>query len=355
MINLKDIKPMTVSSDVSSYSMFVYGEVKSGKTSLVNDLYKDKVLNIMTEKRYKALEGAYVQYISSWSEYLEVMRQLRKPEIKQQFDVVSVDTVDNLYGFLEKYVAAKYKEQNVGERNDLWGADWSELKNAWKDGLLKIEQEGYTPVFVSHAVQTTVQIPKSGIMEAEVDDLTTFKEVYDKKDGQTYIEFQKFVPDLKDKVMAPINKMVDNILFISQTVDTAGNEKRVIHTRSSMQWLAGSTFKGIKPIIPLSADSYKQAIIDAINLVPKEHQNPERFGDMDVPEEKPNFDELMNEAKKIAYALSQSDNMAYVTAIVDKVFGTGAKLTEASLEQVEQLKESVTQLKEIAEELKVEY
>jgi len=125
MINLKDIKPMTVSSDVSSYSMFVYGEVKSGKTSLVNDLYKDKVLNIMTEKRYKALEGAYVQYISSWSEYLEVMRQLRKPEIKQQFDVVSVDTVDNLYGFLEKYVAAKYKEQNVGERNDLWGADWS--------------------------------------------------------------------------------------------------------------------------------------------------------------------------------------------------------------------------------------
>lgn len=353
-IDLKKIKPNKVSTDVNSYSMFIFGVSKVGKTSLVHDLYGDKVLHIMTEKRYKALEGAYVQYVSSWSEYLQVMRQLKQPEIKEQFDVVSVDTVENLYDFLEKYVAAKYKEQHVGERNDLWSADWRDLKTMWKDGLLKIEQAGYTPVFVSHAIQTTVQIPKSGILESDAKSLTEFNEVVSKEDGQTYLEFTKYVPDLKDKVMAPINKMVDNILFLTQTADTTGQEHRVIHTRESLQWLAGSTFKNIKSPIPLSADAYKEAVKEAVDKIPDKDKKTEKVSDQDISNEKPNFEALMKRAKVIAFSMNKAGKMNRVKAVVDRVFGAGNSLTEATEEQTEQLSEAVSELEEEARKAGVE-
>ena len=113
-IDLKNLTPNKVSNNLDSYSAFIYGEPKTGKTTFVHDLYGDKVLHLMTEKRYKALDGAYVQYISSWSEYLQVMRQLKKDkELQEKFSVVSVDTVENLYDYLEKYVAGKYGEQSV--------------------------------------------------------------------------------------------------------------------------------------------------------------------------------------------------------------------------------------------------
>lgn len=353
-IDLKNLVPNKVSSDLNSYSMFVYGESKIGKTTFVHDLYGDKVLHVMTEKRYKALEGAYVQYVSSWSEYLQVMRQLKQKEVQEQFSVVSVDTVENLYEYLEKYVAGKYSETVVGERDDLWGADWTDLRKMWKEGLLKIEQAGYTPVFVSHAVQNTVQIPKSGVIQAEANTLTQYEEKVNKKDGQTYLEFQKFEPDLKDKVMAPINKMVDNILFLSTTVDTTGNEARVIHTRESMQWLAGSTFKGIESPIPLNAKAYQDAVTKAINLIPKESQKSEEVGDKDISNEKPDFNALMDEAKTIAFAMSKADKMDRVTAVVERVFGVGTKLTEATEEQAELLLEAVQQLEEEAEKAGIE-
>jgi len=209
-------------------------------------------------------------------------------------------------------------------------------------------------VFVSHAVQNTIQIPKSGIIQADVDTLTKFSEKYDKNDGQTYIEFQRFEPDLKDKVMGPINKMVDNILFISTTVDTTGQERRVIHTRSSMQWLAGSTFANIQDPIPLDAKEYTKAVRDAISEIPKEHQKTEEFADKDIINEKPDFNSLMEEAKKIAFAMSKADKMNRVTAVVENVFGVGSKLTEATEEQSELLFEAVQQLEDEADKLGVE-
>lgn len=356
-VDLLSIEPVKVSTDVSSYSMLVYGPPKIGKTTFIHDLYGDRVLHIMTEKRFKTLKGAQVQYIKNWNDYIKVTTQLRNPKIFERYDVVSIDTIENLYGFLEKYVAAKYKEGSVGERNDLWGADWNDLKTMWKDGLLKIEQAGFTPVFVSHSTTTVTQIPKSGIIDADAAELTSYSEVQSKKDGQTYLEFEKFVPDMKDKVMGPINKMVDNILFLTNTADTTGKERRVIQTRETLQWLAGSTFEGIKPTIPLDASAYTQAIKDAINLIDDSDLTDERQADTDVDadEEKLDYNDLMNDIKKIGVAINKSGNKERVTELSDEIFGLGNKMTDASTQQVELMSIAVDRLKELASELGVEY
>jgi len=341
-INLMDLEPIKASTDLSSYTAFIYGIPKIGKTTFIHKLYGSRVLFIATEKRHKVLVGANVQYVSTWTEYLTVLAQLRNPKIKEKFDVVAIDTVENLYQMLEQYILAKYNKTEFGQVD--WGKDWTDLKKDWKDGLQMIEKLGYTPVFVSHATQVNVKIPVAGILQDQVNETMTLVE--DKKTKEQYYEFTKYVPDLKDKVMAPINKMVDNILFMTLTTDERLQEHRVIHLRETLQWQAGSTFTGIAPVVPLDAEAYKKAVSDAIDLIDDSQKKEERES-TGMQEETLNFNELMDEAKEIAFKLHQAGRMDEVQRIVDETFGAGNKLTDATKHQAQPLFIAVQKLKEI--------
>lgn len=341
-INLLNLEPVKASTDLSSYTSFIYGTPKIGKTTFVHKLYGDRVLFIATEKRHKVLVGANVQYVSSWMEYLQVLGQLRNKKIQERFDVVAIDTVENLYQMLEAYILAKYNKTEFGQVE--WGKDWVDLKNDWKTNLQMIERLGYSPVFISHATQVTTKIPVSGILQDQVNDTMTL--VTDKKTKEQYYEFVKYVPDLKDKVMAPINKMVDNILFMTVTTDEQLQEHRVIHLRETLQWQAGSTFTGIAPVIPLDADAYKKAVSDAINLIDPDQLKDEKES-VGMQEEKLDYEALMKEARELGLQFHNAKRMDELQRVVDEVFGAGNKLTDAKKEQVQPLFVAVQKMKDI--------
>lgn len=346
-INLLNLEPVKASTDLSSYASFIYGIPKIGKTTFVHDLYGDDVLFIATEKRHKVLTGAYVQYISSWVEYTTIMGQLRNPKLKDRFKVVVIDTVENLYEMLEKYILAKYNKTEFGQVD--WGKDWTDLKKSWKDGITMPERLGYTPCFVSHATQITAKIPVSGILESKVDsEIMTLKE--DKKSNEKYYEYTRYVPDLKDKVMAPINKMVDNILFMTNTIDTNGEEQRVIHLRDSLQWQAGSTFTGIDPVIPLDAKAYNDAVERALGLIDPSQTKSERET-LSIDKPKYDFDKVMKKAKSLGVKFHKAGQMNALNRIVDEVFGAGQKLTEATKDQIEPLVVAVARMEEAYKEI----
>lgn len=341
-IDLLNLEPIKASTDISSYTSFIYGIPKIGKTTFVHDLYGDKVLFIATEKRHKVLVGAKVQYISSWVEYLQVLAQLRNEKLKERYDVIAIDTVENLYRMLETYILSKYGKTEFGQVE--WGKDWVDLKNDWSSNLQMIEKLGYSPVFISHATQKTERIPSNGILQQDVNDTMTLTK--DKKSGEEYYEFMKYVPDLKDKVMAPINKMVDNILFMTMTTDENLNEHRVIHLRESLQWQAGSTFTGIKPVIKLSANEYESAVKEAISLIdPDQTKSEKEQVGMDKVEL--DFDTLMKEARELAMEFHNLERMDEVSRIVDEVFGAGNKLTDAKPHQVQPLYVAIQKMKEL--------
>lgn len=128
--SLKNIKPVQISTNVSDYSMLVYGPSKVGKTTFVYDLYKDKVLFLATEDRHKALAGAHVQPISSWSDYEAVLSALSDKELQEQYDVIAIDTVENLYDMALKAILKKYRVKDLSEV--AWGKAHGDLKNTWK-------------------------------------------------------------------------------------------------------------------------------------------------------------------------------------------------------------------------------
>lgn len=344
-INLKGITPNKVSDDFGAYSTFIYGTAKIGKSTFINELYGDRVLQIFTEKRFQHLEGAYIQYVSTWQEFMTVMKQLKDPELKEKFDVVSIDTVENLFNMLEKHIAAKFDEEMIGSGSVGYGKDWTALKDTWKDGLALIEKNGYVPVFVSHSKQVTTQIPKSAIMGNEADGIKG--EIVEDKNGIEYLEFQKFVPDGPDRMMAPINKMADNILFMSVTADANGNEQRVISLRETLQWSAGSTFANIAPVIPLSADAYKKAVKDALGSIDESKKTKDYVSKADIQGEELDFTSLMNEMKELGGKFMEAGRQEELQQATEQAFGPGVRATEAKPSQVEIVKTLVDELKEI--------
>lgn len=346
-INLLNIEPNKVSTDATSYSLFIYGPPKSGKTTFIHNLYGKRVLFLATEDRHKALPGAMVQRITSWNDYLQALGQARNPKVKEMFDVIAIDTVENLYAMLEKFVAAKYSENTVGERDDLWGKDWSDLKNNWRDGLRMIENLGYTPCFVAHATQTIQKVP---VISTNQDDAekANAKLVKDKKTDEEFYEVEKWTPDLKDKVLAPVNRMVDNILFLNFAADENGNESRVIHLRETLQWQAGTTFPDIRPVIPATADEYQNAIQEALskyNLEDTKEERANRVLDEQITTEV--FNSKMDEAKKLAVEFHKANRMDEVNNIVSEVFGLDKKLTDAKINQYPLVSLVVDRLNEI--------
>jgi hypothetical protein len=334
MINLSNLEPVKVSTDLSSYSSFIYGIPKIGKTTFVQSLYGQKVLFIATEKRHKVLAGAYVQYIGSWSEYMQVIAQLNTKAMHEKFDVICIDTVENLYDYLTATILAKYQEKEMGNAD--WGKDWTDLKKEWKKGLRIIERIGYTPCFISHAVQNTVKIPVAGVLESDVKE-NNMKKEEDKKTGEEYYTYDQYQPNLKDKVMSPINEMVDDILFMTNTIDTSGKEHRVIHLRSSLQWVAGSTFDNIAPVIPLSAQAYKNAVTAAIDKVDDSDKTDKKNTATLGEEKEIDFKALMKQTEDLGTKFFAANRGDEVTQIANEVFGTGNSIMDATPDQAELL------------------
>ena len=352
-INVLDVQPNKVPTNPTEYSHFIYGLSKVGKTTLAYDMYGERGLFIATEDRHKALAGAMVIRVNSWVEYLTVMGQLRQPEAKKAYDAIIVDTAENLYHMLEKYVAAKWKEGSIGERDDIWGKDWTDVKNMWRDGLNMIPNLGYKPVIIGHAIQKKVQIPASGVLESDLEDVTSIelKKVKDKKSGAMLdvYEFEQYTPDLPDRAWGPINKMVDNILFINTTIDiTTGQEQRVIYLRDTLQWRAGSTFNDIDPVIPLNAEALHDAMKRAIGNIDPKNTTDEAL--VKNNNEKIDFPAVMQEIKLWGGAFHKAGKLELLNAISNDVFGLGSKMTEASESQAELLVNALLLVQEKAEE-----
>ena len=75
-INLLELKPTRISRNLRGKYMLFYGLPKIGKTTLLTKFPKSLILEFETGTN--ALNNAYVQPISKWTEAKAVLRELRK-------------------------------------------------------------------------------------------------------------------------------------------------------------------------------------------------------------------------------------------------------------------------------------
>ena len=151
-IDLLSLQPHKVSRDLSGYITFIYGPAKCGKTTFGSKM--PGALLLAFERGYNALPGVVAQDITTWGEMKQTMRELKKPEVKERFKSIIVDTVDIAADLCQKYICSQLGIENIGDGG--WATNgWAKYKKEFEDTFRTLAQLGCAVVFVSHDEEKT--------------------------------------------------------------------------------------------------------------------------------------------------------------------------------------------------------
>ena len=336
-IDIFSVQPHQVSRDMRGYSVFLYGGWKTGKTTTAVKFPKHFLLAF--EKGYSAIPGAMAQPINSWSEFRQVLRQLKEDKAKEMFETIIVDTADIAYDYCTKYIC---NNNNVDAVGDIpYGKGYGLVEKEFDECLRQIVQMGYGLVIISHETDKT------------------FK-------NENGTEYNKIVPTLDKRANNVLARMCDIIGYTRSVPGDDGKEKVVMFMRGTSRYEAGSRFKYTPDYIDLSYDNLVKAIGDALDKQ-MEEDGAELFTDkrenvhIDTTSTL-DFDQLMGEFTSIiANIPGSSDSLGEteegkkfaeywqprITQCIEKYLGKGKKIKDATRDQVEAIDLVVTELKDL--------
>lgn len=334
-IDLLNLQPHKVSRDLRGYSVFFYGEPKSGKTTTA--AHFPEALLLAFEKGYNAIPGIMAQPINKWAEFKQTLRELEKPEIKSKFSTIIIDTADIAYDYCTKYICDNAKRPDGGFGVDSisdigYGKGYGMVSQEFDDSLRKIVQMDYGLVLISHATDKT----------------------FKNENGE---EYNQIVPTLDKRATNIVSRMAD-IIGYSRVVTTDEGDKTMLFMRGTNRYMAGSRFKYTPDYIEFNYTNLTNAIANAIDEQAKEEGNDyftEERSNLYIPKENElNFDDLMNEFQdcinRMIKAAGENFEEKYssrITQITEKYLGRGNKVSQCSREQVEALSLIVADLKEL--------
>lgn len=323
-INLLDIQPHKVSRDLSGYITFIYGPAKVGKTTFGSKMPGHLLLAF--ERGYNALPGVRAIDIATWGEMKQVVRELKKPEVKEVYKSIIVDTADVAADACQKYICNQLGIENIGDGG--WSTNgWAKYKKEFEDTFRTLTQLGYAVVFISHEKEKTIK-------------------------PQTGTEYQQIGSSMQTSAMAIVENMSDIIGYAHPIIDKNGESKRVLSLRSPDNTVrCGCRFRYIAPEIEFSYDSLTKALNDAIDKEANETNNQFVTNErQEAPALKEfDYESLMVEFQDIVGGLMNKNPQFYgprITQIVDKYLGKGKKVSDATIDQAEFIDLIITEIKD---------
>ena len=255
----------------------------------------------------------------------QILRQLKRPEVKEHFQSIIVDTIDIAAAACEKYII---DQNNVDTLNQIpYGQGWVQVKRELESTFRAVTQLGYAVLFISH------------------DKDKTFK----RQDGT---EYNQVVPTLSNSYNEIIKNMVD-IYGYAHLIVKDGIPSRVLTLRSFDGAVdCGSRFRYMQPEIQFSYNSLVNALNNAIDeeakRVGKEFITDER--NILTSSEELNFDALYKECGELLTSIPVDKKEyyhPYIEEIISRYLGRGKKVSQITRNQVEQLSLIVYDLKEL--------
>ena len=334
-INLLDITPHQVSRDLRGYSVFFYGDPKSGKTTIATKFPRHLLLAF--EKGYNAIPGAMAQPINTWGEFRKVLRQLKDEKVKEKFETIIIDTADIAYDYCEKYICANAKRSDGGVGVDAiadipFGKGYGFVGKEFDECLRSIVQMGYGLVLISHAADKT------------------FKD-------EAGNEYNQIVPTLDKRARNIVSRLCD-IIGYSRAVMENDQLVTKLFIRGTPRYMAGSRFKYTPDYIDFTYEALVKAIGDAIDEQMKT-DGKEYFTDarnnLHTAVEELDFDTLIETFNNLVNGLIEKEDeekfatywQPRIVQITEKYLGKGQKVSNCSREQTEALDLIVSELKDL--------
>lgn len=320
-IDLLGLTPNKVSRDLSGYITYIYGAPKTGKTTLATQMNNSLLLAF--EPGYHALPGVIAQDILTWSEMRQVYRELKKPEVREHFDAIIVDTIDIAADKCKKYICSQNDIEDLGDLG--YGKGWTKFKDEFNEVFRGLTQLGYAVFFIGHDKEVINEETKTKIVR----------------------------PAISNSIKTVIAGMADIYGYAHQKYE---GEMSVLTLRCSDGSIeCGGRFKYLPDEIPTNYQALVTALQEAIDKEAKEHDNQFVTNEKIVPvaEEKTyDFAAMKTEFSNLVGTIMQANpaNAAKITAIVDKYLGKGKKVGDCNPSQSEQLELILLELRDLATE-----
>lgn len=316
-IDLLGLQPNVISRDLRSKYMLLAGSPKIGKTEFCTQA--PDALILAFEIGTNARPGAMVQPIQTWSEFKLVLRQLEKPEVKEKFATICIDTIGICYELCEQHICAQAGVQKIGDIP--YGGGYSALSKELETSLRKITMMGYGLLMTCHLKENS-------------DD-----------DGKIV----GYKPDLNNRCLKIVNGLVDIIGVITQNWNEKGESERWILTRSTPTITAGSRFKYLEPKIRFGYSEFCSALAKAID---KEAELGATVvdGPIVIETEKLDYQAIRTEASELWKQLVEADeeNAKVIMKKVEIIFGRPMKLSEIMEDQVDLFNLVLIEMREMA-------
>ena len=324
MIDILNLEPTKISRDLKGKYICIYGLPKVGKTTLACQFPKNLLLGF--EHGWNAIAGAKAVDITKWSDFKMVLRQLEKPEAKEMYDTITIDTVGIAWELAEQYVCAQHGVQKISDIP--WGQGYKDLAKEFENSLRKITQLGYGLVIIAHVDKRVETIGEDN-------------------------EVEILGPAIPKRAYAIVNQLVDIIGYIAVTWNEKGESERWLYTRKTPTIMAGSRFPYLAEKIKFGYAELTEALNEAIDKA--EALDGATVVDRSAPvmDTELNYDEIRKEAAELWSKLVTADekNAEIILKKVEMYFNRKMKLSEITENQVEPFYSVLLEMREMASKL----
>lgn len=303
--------------------------MKTGKTTAASKFPKALILGF--EVGWLTIGGVKAIPINKWSEFKQVLKQLKDPQAHELYSNIVVDTADIAYDLCEKYIC---NQAGVSGVNELpYGQGYSKTSKEFDECLRSIPQMGYGLVMISHSQDKT----------------------FTDENGH---EYNQITPTLGNRPRLIVDRMSDVIGYAHPVEDENGRTHTVLYMRGTPRFVAGSRFKYTPDSIDFTYDNLVKAINDAIDKQAAEDNGEFVTDDSTTAyeiEPTRSFEELTAEFKKLVGQIQKNVSKddfktkwaPKITEITDKYLGIGKKVNDCTAAQSEQLTLIIDDLTEL--------
>ena len=138
-MDLLNIQPHSITKGVLGKHFLLYGPPSTRKTTVATNF--PRPLLLATEVGYSFIPGVKAINIDSWYTFKEAVRQLKRQEVRDEYDTVVIDTVSLLSGQCVNYVNNKHGVSSLGDAE--WGKGWNDYKREMSEAFNSLAQKGY--------------------------------------------------------------------------------------------------------------------------------------------------------------------------------------------------------------------
>lgn len=322
ILNVLDLKPNKLTTDLTSYNFLLYSNPGMGKTTFATELFPEKALILGAELGYKGIPGATGIPVPNYHTLLQYVDQLDTDEAREMYDTLIIDTTTKVGEMIEEYILSMYGKDNLGDCKAHGGA-YPLINRYYNLAFNRLKGRGYNFVYICHAKTIDIKNEKGEVIG------------------------QKYMPKMSDRLNSLIEPEADFVFFLTMN----GKGERILVTDNTPN-SSGKQRTDLPTIMPLDIDKFKEEFAKGVQVKGKGAVTNEKVKNT-VAEFKINerdYKEVVKEIKDLGKQLVDSGKNVDAVTIVNNRLGKDDNGVQRTLEMVSQA--NIQMLEVIVEDLK---